>query len=189
MPPSSTNSQVEAAPNVLPLFRPEAIAAQERTHGEILLIRPLSLAFLLWLGIGLGAASLGFLMFGRVTDTTQVAGVLLRGPSPSSAAPTVVRLDLPASIAPFVQAGTSLVLRCPGCADPGQKLSTSVVEVGHPPQPGSPIRVTVALPPEALAALPHNNEAEVNNAGVALEVEVPLGRTSLIHWLLKPSAR
>jgi hypothetical protein len=185
MPPSGTNSQVEAAPTTLPLFRPEALAAQESLHGEILLIRPLSLTFLVWLGIALGGALLGFVFFGRITETAQVNGVLLPGEAASPSSRMEAVLDVPSSMAPFVQIGTSLVIRCPGCTDLGQKLAGQVVRVENPTALGSTTRVTVALPSEMAASLPKDRVG----GSVAVEAEVPAGRTSLIHWLLKPSPR
>lgn len=181
MPPSGTNSQAEAAPT-LPLFRPEAMAAQERLHGEVLLIRPLSLAFLIWLAIGLGVALLAFLVFGRTTETAQIPTVLI---SPSAAgSPAKAGLDVPSSYAPFVHPGTSLVIRCPGCSDPGQKLNGKVISIEKPAAPGSLSHAIVALPPEFASLTGGQDSGEV-----ALEAEVPVGRTSLIHWLLKPSPR
>jgi hypothetical protein len=185
MPPSGTNSQVEGAPTPLPLFRPEALAAQESLHGEILLIRPLSLTFLVWLGIALGGALLGFLFLGRITETAQVTGVLLPGEAASPSSPMEAGLDVPLSMAPFVQVGTSLVIRCPGCTGLGQKLTGNVVRIENPGAQESTMRVTVALPLEIVPSLPKERVV----SSITVEAEVPLGRTSLIHWLLKPSPR
>ena len=157
------------------------MAAQESLHGEILLIRPLSLAFLTWLGISLGAALLGFLVFGRIADTAQVTGRLLSRNAADSASPLEAGFDVPSSWAPFVQAGTSLVIRCPGCTGLDDKLEGKVIRVERPVRPESPARVIVVLPFAMLPSLSRNN--------ATLEAEIPLGRTSLIHWLLKPSSR
>ena len=47
----------------LPLFRPEALASQqEKYFGEILRLRPLSSAFLLWLGLALAGVVLVVLL-------------------------------------------------------------------------------------------------------------------------------
>jgi hypothetical protein len=65
MPLSGTKPQAEALPQVLPLFRPEALAAQETMHGDVLRIRPLSLIFFLFLGAALGAVTLVYLVAGH----------------------------------------------------------------------------------------------------------------------------
>lgn len=50
----------------LPLFRPEVLASQQQKFfGEVLVIRPLSGAFLIWLGLALAGAILGILLLGR----------------------------------------------------------------------------------------------------------------------------
>src|SRR5262245_37107495 len=59
---SGTNPQAEAPPQALPLFRPEALAARETLHGDVLRIRPLSLFFFLGLGAALGALALIYLI-------------------------------------------------------------------------------------------------------------------------------
>jgi hypothetical protein len=68
---SGTNPHAETLPQPLPLFRPEALAAQETIHGEVLRIRPLSLRFFLWLGASLGAAALIYLIAGHFTKETH----------------------------------------------------------------------------------------------------------------------
>jgi hypothetical protein len=64
MPLSGTKPHAEPPPQALPLFRPEALAAQETMHGDVLRIRPLPLIFFLWLGAALGAVAL-FCLLGR----------------------------------------------------------------------------------------------------------------------------
>lgn len=64
---------------VSPLFRPEALAAQRNSYGEVLRIRPLSWPELAWICIGLAVVILGGLfvaghvsafvwLFGRLTQ-------------------------------------------------------------------------------------------------------------------------
>lgn len=62
MPLSGTNPQAEAQPPILPLFRPEAMAEQERMHGDVLRIRPLSLVFFAWLAAAAAAGMLIYLL-------------------------------------------------------------------------------------------------------------------------------
>src|ERR1700753_3646839 len=61
----------------LPLFRPEALAAQQQKfHGEIVLIRPFSLTLLMWLALGVAAVAFGFLLLGQYTERAHVTGVI-----------------------------------------------------------------------------------------------------------------
>lgn len=182
MPPPGTNSQPVAVPDSLPLFRPEALAAQGSQQGEILLIRPLSLALLIWLGIGVGTSILALLFFARIPDAASVNSVLLPTGAGRPGAPWEASFDVPSSLSPFVKTGTSLVIRCPGCNDAGQKLKADVVRTES--TGSQPIRATVALSPEIASTL-HSDSA----SGISVQVEIPTGRTSLIHWLLKPSSQ
>jgi hypothetical protein len=65
MPRSGTKPHAEPPPQALPLFRPEALAAQETMHGDVLRIRPLPLIFFLWLGAALGAVAIIYLVAGH----------------------------------------------------------------------------------------------------------------------------
>src|ERR1700760_1277835 len=96
MPPSfsSADHQNGAAP--LPLFRPEALAAQQQKfHGEIILIRPLSLMLLTWFALGITAAVLGFLLLGQYTERVHVSGVIAVAGSNSSAETLQAQLFVP----------------------------------------------------------------------------------------------
>src|SRR5205807_9764630 len=91
--PGPAPQQGEKEP--LPLFRPEALASQQqKLYGEILLIRPLSLAFLGWLGIAIAGCVLGFLLLGQITEIARVSGVLLPSPE-TTAASTEADLFVP----------------------------------------------------------------------------------------------
>src|SRR5947199_6462774 len=73
--PGPAPQEVEKEP--LPLFRMEALASQQqKLYGEILLIRPLSLTFLGWLGVALAGCVLGFLLLGKTTEKARVFGVV-----------------------------------------------------------------------------------------------------------------
>jgi len=59
----------------LPLFRPEVLASQQqKAYGEILRIRPLSAALLVWLGIALAILVLGVLLLGYYTGSIHASG-------------------------------------------------------------------------------------------------------------------
>jgi hypothetical protein len=98
MPRPGTNPHAETLPQTLPLFRPEAIAAQETIHGDVLRIRPLSLVFFLWLGAALGTVALIYLIGGHYTKKTP------QSLSQTNSAQSIVRLEAktPLARAPLI---------------------------------------------------------------------------------------
>ena len=106
--PGPAPQQGEEQP--LPLFRPEALASQQqKLYGEILMIRPLSLTFLAWLGVAIAASVLGFLLLGQITEKARVSGVLLPAYE-ITAAPEEADLFVPNGMLRFVQPGEHLLL-------------------------------------------------------------------------------
>ena len=190
MPPSGTNSQAEAHPSTLPLFRAEALAAQERLHGEVLQIRLFSLVFFARLGIAIAAVALGFLLAGHYTEKARVAGFLWTAPPAESAsASSPERLQavfyVPARWLRFVQPGETVSLRCPGCPDPWHKLTGKVMQISREaPAAESTLRVTIAFPSDVSQLLPKTDSRQ---SAIKLEAELPLGRRPLIHWLFERS--
>lgn len=71
--------ETQTANEALPLFRPEAVAKQERFFGEVLRIRPFSFMFLAWL-VFAAAVTACALFFGTYTETLPVRGVSSRAP-------------------------------------------------------------------------------------------------------------
>src|SRR5262249_58200931 len=62
----------------LPLFRSEAILhQQQKSLGEIILIRPLSLTLLTSLVVAIVGLALGFLLLGRYPEKVRLSGALL----------------------------------------------------------------------------------------------------------------
>src|SRR5258708_31952631 len=80
----------------LPLFRPEALAAQQQKfYGQIVLIRPFSLLFFGWLGVAITASIMAFLVLGHYTEKARVPGILLAGrPSPTLPASPLLTADV-----------------------------------------------------------------------------------------------
>jgi len=74
--PKPTTSPASPEPS-LPLFRPEAMAAQQQKfYGEFLRIRPLPIALLIWLAVVLCGIVLGVLLWTRhsAPDSHSQAG-------------------------------------------------------------------------------------------------------------------
>jgi membrane fusion protein len=181
------NPLPESPEQPLPLFRAEALAAQQQKfYGEILLIRPLTLGLLIWLGIGISAVVLGFLLLGSYTQRARVAGVLLPGDG------TGVHADLyvPEQAIQFVQPGQSLRLRCQSCS--GQEFQTQTGTVSEistsalsPKEVAAQskmsvqapmYRITLTLSPDGTAPLPQ---------GARVEADLPLGKRPLLQWLFE----
>src|SRR5215472_7544483 len=122
----------EPSSQTLPLFRAEALAAQQhKFYGEILLIRPLSLTLLIWLGIGISAAVLGFLLLGTYTEKAHVSGVLL--PREADLREADLRradLFLPAQTVKFVRLGQPIQIHCRSCSQSEAHTRTATVKTG-----------------------------------------------------------
>jgi hypothetical protein len=183
----------------LPLFRPEALLhQQQKSYGEIILIRPLSLTLLTWLSLVILALAGAFLLLGRYTEKVSVFGALLAPPAAATNlnnAPLRAELYVPAHWLVAVQPGTRLSLRCRACSVQFAEQPATVEEISAAPSlPGGnsastkslepSYKVTVSLPPQAvqLAGLNHSPPT-----GTPVEADVPLGRKPLIKWLFKPS--
>jgi hypothetical protein len=181
------NQFPEPAQEPLPLFRAEALAAQQhKFYGEILLIRPLSLALFFWLGIGISAVVLAFLLLGSYTEKAHVTGVLVPGESDGLQA----ALYVPAPVIQFLHAGESVRLHCQSCSgQESQARSGSVSEISQSVLSREEIaaeskiavqepmyRIRLALVRAGAGPLP---------AGARLEADLPLGRKPLLHWLFE----
>src|SRR5437764_15426607 len=127
MQPSRPTPDLDSPPGTakpLPLFRAEALAAQQQKfYGEILLIRPLSLALLGWLGTGISLLVLGFLLLGHYTEKVTVSGVIA-----GSSSDNTVEADLyvPGRALGFVQKGGTIQVRCRTCTHYSDQ--TAIVE-------------------------------------------------------------
>jgi hypothetical protein len=181
----------------LPLFRMEALASQQqKLYGEILLIRPLSLTFLGWLGVGLAGCVLGFLLLGKITEKARVFGVVQGQGHARAEAQTEADLFVPGRLVKFLQPGETLLLLGP--ADGRQtvtvrQISDSVVSPAEIPQQEKPVetapvyRVVVTLSSPISSAASTTNSGAAASPGARVEAEIPLGRKPLIKWLFERS--
>ena len=181
----------------LPLFRSEAILQQQqKSLGEIILIRPLSLALLTSLVVAIAALALGFLLLGRYTEKVRLAGSLLPPADNVAASDTTglrAELYLPGSRLGVVHPGMPVLLRCSACPSPAVKAGT-VLSVAQAPseRPGrgpagafQPMyKITVSLPPQAAQFAEFNPPSP---SGMPVEAEIPLGRKPFIQWLFERS--
>ncbi len=183
------------------MFRPEALASQQqKLYGEILLIRPLSLTFLGWLGVAIAGSILGFLLLGKITEKARVSGVLLPSAIPAgherSETRTEADLFVPARLVKFLQPGDHLLLLGP--EDERQSVTvkqisgSAVSPMDIPPsqKSGTPTpmyRVVVTLSSPISEAASINNLETTDSRGAWVEAEIPLGRKPLIKWLFERS--
>lgn len=185
------DTEPECSQETLPLFRPEALAAQQQKfYGEILLIRPLSLTLFAWLGVGLTAAVVAFLLLGHYTERIHVSGIILSSQSTNSATSTSSEADLyvPAGAMKFVHAGETVFLRTSGNTQsrPAPAVVTEVskatlspetvaAEAGFKvPEPMHKVTLTVSGPRQA-------------QGGTRVEADLALEREPLLLWLFRPS--
>src|SRR5215469_4634962 len=185
----------ESSSQPLPLFRAEALAAQQhKFYGEILLIRPLSLTLLIWLGIGISAAVLGFLLLGTYAEKAHVSGVLL----PREADLRRTDLLIPAQTLKFVRLGQPIQIHCRSCSQSEAHTRTATVKTGTVEE----ISKSVLSPDELSAQLIRasqgpmyrvrlilpRDEDEPFPEGARLEATLPLGRKPLLKWLFERGA-
>jgi HlyD family secretion protein len=189
----------------LPLFRPEAIEAQQQKfYGEIVLIRPFSLMLLGWFAIGIAAAVVGFLLLGQYTERARVPGVVTVSPSagPSSPASHLqAEFYVPGRWISRLHPGKQLALRCDSCSAQFASQTGTVQEISDAPlDPAELSRVDldltgplykvpvykmkVSLPPQAAPFAQLNPSPQ---AGMRMEAEIPLGRKPLIRWFFERS--
>lgn len=175
------NSHPEAAQQRLPLFRAEALAAQQhKFYGEILLIRPLSLALLFWLGITVSAVVVGFLLLGTYTEKFNVRGVLL----PAENAGLQADMYVPARAVKFVKPGDSIQVHCQSQTATGHVSEVSTSALSRE-EVAAQSKMTVQEPMyRIILALPRG-EAEALPKGAAVEAELRLGRRPLLQWLFE----
>ncbi len=178
--------QQEGHQQPLPLFRPEALASQQqKLYGEILLIRPLSLAFLGWLGLAISASILGFLLLGQITEKTRVSGILL-SPGAGGASSDEAMLFVPDRILGFVQPGKQLWLVGPD--DQRQSATVELVSSLALDPARAPFSEKLAgkVPMHrVLVALSSPIGETAQPGSTKIEAEVSLGKKSLIKWLFQ----
>jgi len=170
---ANTNSK----PAALPLFRAEALAARQHgTKGEILLIRPLSLVLLGWLGVALAASAIGFLVLGKYTPTQKIEATI-NATAPMRGGKTAVVLALTNSQLHSLRPGQELRVRCPGCES---ALAGTIISISPDP-PVSADAGANHVASAVMIALPHNSEL---TSGTKVQAEIQLQKRPLIAWLL-----
>lgn len=183
---------------LLPLFRPQALEhQQQKSYGQIILIRPLSLMLLTWLALAMVGVTLAFLLLGHYTERIRITGALVAGPggARSSAADFRAELYVPARWLSSVSPGRHLTLRCRGCAGSLAAPTGTVLAISNAPldspqesfggaQSFEPkYKVTVLLPPTAQIT----ELGSPPQAGTPVEAEIPLGSKPLIKWFFERS--
>ena len=183
----------------LPLFRPEAILnQQQKSYGDIILIRPLSLTLLTGLALAIVTLAASFLLLGHYTEKARVSGALLADSAgASNANDTGLRAELyiPSRLLASVEPGARLQLHCGSCPQKLREQDVTVLKVSDTPiTPDSSsanakasepsYKVTVFLQSEAAQSAAFNPPPQT---GVPVEAEIPLGRKPLLKWLFKPS--
>jgi hypothetical protein len=190
--PPSASAKDETQPAPSSLFRQEALDyQQQKLYGDILLIRPFSLAFLSWLGTGLTALAAAVLLWGEYTEKAHVTGVLRAASGRLEA-----RLDVPARYTRHLHTGTHVPVHCSSCQDKDKQWSGSMGTVTNiesaepapvssastlaPPASQEPVCTVVV----ALDAPPGPSLTE----GTRIEADVPLERRPLLRWIFSRSA-
>jgi hypothetical protein len=168
---ANTNSKAAS----LPLFRAEALAArQQGTHGEILLIRPLSLVLLGWLGVAVAASAIGFLVLGEYTPRQSLEGTIT-GTAAMRGGNMAAEVIVANAAMPALRPGQELRVRCTSCEN---ALTGKIIRISPVP----PSSIEAANPSSTVTIeLPENTELTV---GTKVQAEVQLEKKPLIVWLL-----
>lgn len=189
-PDAQPGTESNGAPGaVAPLFRPEALEANARNfYGEILLVRPLSLAFLCWLGAGLAAVAAAVLFFGSYTETGHVTGMLRLQEGRIEA-----HFEVPARWKAYLYKGQRIPLHCRSCADPGLNYSTGTITEIFFRLPDGPRQETFTTaggnePPWTVVVNLGVDSHSSFRAGARIEAAVPLARHRFFHWIFGRSA-
>ncbi|MBZ5522889.1 MAG: hypothetical protein LAP21_11685 [Acidobacteriia bacterium] len=169
------------------LFRQEALDSQEqKLYGDILLIRPLSLALLAWVGTGLAALMAAVLVWGEYTEKARVTGVLR-----ATSGRLEAYLEVPARLTTHLHQGTHVPVICPSCPEKqwsGSTGTVSAISSLAPDTAEGTIRSTALREPlyrvvVALDAGPSLPE------GTRIEADLPLERRPLLRWIFsRPAA-
>src|SRR6185437_1783017 len=173
----------------LPLFRPEALAARENLHGEVLDIRAFSPVFLFTFFGATALATLVFLLVAKYEPRAKARGEVI-SLSQEDGSPLKATFKVPLAWTAELHTGSRLIVHCSGCKHE-LSLNGTITELSpvkhtgaHVASPnsdpaGTLSRVTVALSP--LNSLPMN--VEQLHQGAKLEAEFPLESRPLIRLL------
>ncbi|HEX7287078.1 MAG TPA: hypothetical protein VF532_12900 [Candidatus Angelobacter sp.] len=158
----------------LPLFRAEALAArQQGTQGDILLVRPLSLAFLSWLGVAIAALAIAYLFVGHYSPTQRMEGTVTSAVEEHSSS-LEAGFDLPQPNGQTLRPGQDVLIRCTTCIGP---LPGTIVSVSRIPSDSSN-SIHFAM----IISLAHGQQLP---AGTQIQAEIQLEKKPLIAWLLE----
>ncbi len=190
----------------LPLFRPEALAAQQQKfYGQIVLIRPFSLLFLGLLGFAIAASTAAFLVLGQYTERARVPGILLAGRPNATPDALLNAADfyVPSRWIAKLHAGDRVSVRCQTCSDEFKEQNGTVQQISNAPLSAVEVaalanvstsepayKITVSLtPPASQNSQTQISQAQINapQTGVRMEAEIPLGRRPFIQWLFERS--
>ena len=182
----------------LPLFRPEAVAAQQQKfYGEIVLIRPFSLLLLSWFAIGITASVAAFLLLGHYTERVHVSGII----ASASAENLEASFFVPGRLIGRLHPGNQLTLSCGACSAPFSQQTGTVLAIPDAPLGRAELsqidrslsgplnipvyEIKVSLPPQAARIWQLNPSPQT---GMRVEADIPLGRKPLIKWFFERSA-
>lgn len=167
------------------LFRQEALdARQQKLYGEILLIRPLSLLFLAWLGTGLTALVAAVLLWGEYTEKAHVTGVLR-----ASSGRIAAYLEVPARFTTHLRKGTQVPVSCPASAKKQWESTGTISAIASVAPASTKAAIGSASPGEPVYGVVVELDAGLSlPEGTRIEADLPLERRPLLRWIFSRSA-
>lgn len=191
---SVKSKATQSGSNSQPLFRPEVMAARGNYHGEVLLVRPLSLTTISWTAIALVISVVTFLFLAQYAPVRRVP-VSLAAPSnrPPEASRITADVGIPLTDGESLAPGSTLVLLCRSCAIEGQsyRIKTTVSEIIPAPN-NRPAESTPDLRIETVVVrLSRHDFNSLFNPSTSpkVEAEFPLPRRPLYRWLFQPGSQ
>jgi membrane fusion protein len=166
------------------LFRPEALRGQDRLHGDVVLVPPVSwqlLGYLLFAALVVGAA---FLVTASHTSTAPATGRLVGDAGQGLAA----ELEIPADAAAYVADGQTVRLAVAAYPEAGWAALTGRIEdvSAEPPAGrggGDALIAHVRLDQSTLRSLAGRRTLR---AGMTVRARIATRSRTLGEWLLAP---
>lgn len=184
----------------LPLFRPEALATQEKLFGQIMLICPLSFTFWGWFVTGIALIGLGLSFFDTYAPINGIYGIL-SGPqtidTPQSLGSNfllyVVTADPQAAT---LHPGKQVMLQCSTFPNSSTPITATLLGVFNTTESqaallsrdvqGKVLKIAPVFPSKAAASI-FASKLLQSCPHAEVELITPVGQRRLIRWLFERS--
>lgn len=164
------------------LFRPEALRGQDRLHGDVVLVPPVSWQLLGWFFLAALIAAAAFLATARYTSAAAATGRLI----PDSGHGLAAELEIPADAAAYVAHGQSVRLAVGAYPQAGWEALTGRVESLSADPPAArrdTLTARVRLDPASLRSFAAGRPLR---PGMTVRARIATRSRTIGEWLLAP---